>query len=177
MPSVTGAMTITVGRNGDGHSLSHGDFSIPCLVGRSGIVDAASNREGDGATPAGIWPLREVLYRADRLDNPDFPLPATAILESDGWCDDPAEADYNRRVTLPFDGSYERLWREDHAYDVIVPLGYNDDPPASGKGSAIFLHCIEEGRGFTEGCVAIGRQALLDLLPRLGPDPVIVIGD
>ena len=175
MPSGTHEAVITVERRGDGHSLTHGDFTAPCLVGKSGIVDAGSKREGDGATPAGTWPLREVLYRADRLDPPDTSLRTGAILETDGWCDDPDVADYNRRVSLPFTGSHERLWRGDGVYDVIVPLGYNDDPPEAGRGSAIFLHCLEEGRGHTEGCVAIGRQALLDLLARLGPDPAITI--
>ena len=35
-----------------------------CALGRGGIV--ADKREGDGGTPAGIWPLRRLLYRPDR---------------------------------------------------------------------------------------------------------------
>ena len=166
---------IVVASTGQGHALSLGDLTVPCLVGRSGIVDAASKREGDGATPAGTWRLREILYRPDRVAPPRTALPSAAIGRGDGWCDDPAEAEYNRRVALPFAGSHERLWREDHAYDVLVPLGYNDDPPVPDRGSAIFLHCIGENRDFTEGCVAVAPESMAELLPLLGPGATIAI--
>jgi len=48
---------------------------------------------------------------------------------------------------------------------VIAVLGYNDDPPRPGAGSAIFLHVARAGFEPTEGCVAL---ALADLLPVLG---------
>ncbi len=38
---------------------------VPCALGRAGVT--AGKREGDGATPAGCFPLRRVLYRADRI--------------------------------------------------------------------------------------------------------------
>ena len=129
MEKETPAPAILVERRGNGHSLSFGGLSVECLVGRSGIVAADAKREGDGATPAGTWALRELLYRPDRVSPPRSALPARAIGEADGWCDDPAEAAYNRPVALPFAGSHERFWREDGAYDMVVPLGYNDDPP------------------------------------------------
>ncbi|RMF38953.1 MAG: hypothetical protein D6754_06370, partial [Alphaproteobacteria bacterium] len=40
---------------------------LPCAVGRGGIVPAAKKREGDGATPAGIWRMTGLWYRPDRL--------------------------------------------------------------------------------------------------------------
>ena len=47
------------------------------------------------------------------------------------------------------------MWRDDGAYDLVVPLGYNDAPPEPGRGSAIFalhrfgksLHCWLCGSG------------------------------
>ena len=167
--------TIEVAETGQGIVLAYGGFTAPCLAGRSGITAAAGKREGDGATPAGTWPLREVLYRPDRLPRPRSPLPTRAIAETDGWCDDPARTEYNRPVALPFAGSHERLWREDGAYDVVVPLGYNDAPPVPGLGSAIFLHCIPEGGAATEGCVALSRDALVELLSLLDAEPEMVI--
>ena len=81
-----------------------------------------------------------------------------------GWCDDMGHPDYNRRVALPFPASHERLWREDHVYDLIVVLGYNDDPVIPEKGSAIFLHLAREDFSPTEGCIACARDDLLALL-------------
>lgn len=91
-----------------------------------------------------------------------------AIRPSDGWCDAPDHPDYNRWVTLPFPARHERLWRPDDVYDLVVELGYNDDPPVAGRGSAIFLHLAREGYPPTEGCVALARDDLQPILKRLG---------
>lgn len=168
-------MKLEVRQDGCGHILCAGVKRIPCRVGRSGIIAAADKREGDGATPAGTWPLRQLFYRRDRLALPATRLAATALGERDGWCDDPAAAEYNLPVPLPFAASHETLWRLDHAYDVIIPLGYNDAPPVPGLGSAIFFHCLEDGRTHTEGCVAIDHNAMLDLLPALAPGMEMII--
>jgi len=133
-----------------------------CAIGRSGI--STDKWEGDGATPVGRWPLRRLLYRPDRVATPTTKLPTLEITKDDGWCDDPACAEYNRPVTLPFSGSHERLWREDHLYDLVVVLGHNDDPPVPGKGSAIFLHVAGPGYAPTEGCVALSKPHLIEVL-------------
>ena len=36
------------------------------------------------------------------------------------------------------------MWREDGLYDLVVVVGYNDDPPEGEWGSAIFLHIARE---------------------------------
>ncbi len=86
-----------------------------------------------------------------------------AIAETDGWCDDPADAAYNRLVGLPYPGRHERLWREDGLYDLVIVVGYNDDPPVAGRGSAIFIHAAAPGYAPTEGCVALELGDLLAL--------------
>ena len=151
--------------------------SAPCALGRSGIVAEERKREGDGATPAGRFPLRRVLWRADREASPKTSLPARAIEETDGWCDDPARPEYNRPVTFPsyFFGTAERLWRDDHLYDVVVVLGHNDDPPTPGLGSAIFLHVAKPDFGPTEGCIAMARDDLRALLERIAPGDALVV--
>lgn len=151
-----------------------GRTETACALGRAGIVPGFEKREGDGATPAALMPLRGLLYRADRLVRPATRLPVTKIGEQDGWCDDPAQAAcYNRPVRLPFEGSAERLWRDDRRYDLIVPLGYNDDPPAAGRGSAIFLHVAGAGMAPTDGCVALPKNDLLKILSRCGPETLM----
>ncbi len=95
---------------------------------------------------------------------PDTNLPLHIIKENDGWCDDPQSPDYNHKVTLPYPFSHENLWRDDHVYDLIVPIGYNDKPVVAGKGSAIFMHLAHEDYRPTEGCVALQREDLLEVL-------------
>lgn len=91
-------------------------------------------------------------------------LPSTRLRPYDGWCDDPEDSRYNQHVLLPYPGRHERLWREDHRYDIIIVIGYNDDPVRKGKGSAIFLHIAGEIFQPTEGCIAMTQNDILELL-------------
>jgi L,D-peptidoglycan transpeptidase YkuD (ErfK/YbiS/YcfS/YnhG family) len=122
-------------------------------LGRGGV--RPDKQEGDGATPAGVLPLRRVLYRADRVPSPDCAVPIEPIAPDDGWCDDPSHADYNRRVRLPHDGRCEELWRADGLYNLVGVLGWNDAPVVRGRGSAIFLHIARADYAPTEGCIAL----------------------
>jgi L,D-peptidoglycan transpeptidase YkuD (ErfK/YbiS/YcfS/YnhG family) len=139
-----------------------GGMRVPCALGRSGITRA--KREGDGATPTGVHRLVAVLYRPDRIRRPVTRLPALPIRRVDGWCDDPADQRYNRPVHLPYAASHERLWREDHLYDLIVVLDYNLARPVAGRGSAIFLHLVGRSLAPTAGCIAVGMEAMRRLL-------------
>lgn len=151
-----------------GNTFSFGGKTYHCAIGKGGI--SVDKKEGDGKTPVGVFPLRECWYRADRLPAPKTKLPLKIIGENDGWCDDPKSPEYNQHVKLPYGFSHEKLWRDDHAYDLIIPLGYNDAPAVRGKGSAIFLHVMHDSGRATEGCVALKAADLLALLPHLGPD-------
>ena len=93
---------------------------VPCAIGRGGMIAAAQKREGDGASPIGIWPIRRFVYRADRLALPQTFLPITATQVQDGWCDAADDPLYNRPVTLPYLASTEQMWREDHVYDLVL---------------------------------------------------------
>ncbi|MEQ9349168.1 MAG: L,D-transpeptidase family protein, partial [Alphaproteobacteria bacterium] len=147
--------------------LTAGAFSCPVLVGRGGVIHA--KREGDGATPAGMFSLRQVLYRPDREAPPATGLPVAAIGPDDGWSDDPLDPAYNRAVRHPYGASAERLWRRDRLYDLIVVVGHNDAPPVPGDGSAVFIHLASPRRTPTAGCLALRHDDLLQVLARLGP--------
>lgn len=145
-----------------------------CAVGRARIVAAEAKREGDGATPAGRFVLRDGFFRADRATAVS-PLPFRAIAPDMWWDDDPASPAYN---TLRFQAPPahpERLWRDDGVYDWIVPLGWNDSPPVPGLGSAIFLHVARPEFAPTAGCVAVAREDWPRLLPYLTPETHIDI--
>ncbi len=139
-----------------------------CVLGAGGVRE--DKVEGDAATPAGEFPLRRIYFRNDRLVLPKVRLPARPIAEHDGWCDDPRSPSYNRLVRIPNEWSHETMWREDELYDVVVVVGYNDDPPEGEWGSAIFLHIAREDMSPTRGCVAFAREDLLELLPLLTPN-------
>ena len=146
-----------------------------CVFGRNGAIEASDKREGDGATPLGVWPMRRVYYRAERLLAPPTRLPVQSLDPHSGWCDDPGDPSYNRLIALPFTLSHEKLWRADGLYDLIVALGYNDAPVVAGRGSAIFLHVAQPAWSPTEGCVATDLAALHALIGQATPGDCLAI--
>ncbi len=146
--------------------LRMGGRRFACAIGRGGV--RSNKREGDGATPAGRFPLRRVLYRPDRLAPPRTALPLAPLSPEDGWCDDPAHALYNRPLRLPHEARHEALWRADRVYDLIVILGHNDAPVVPGAGSAVFLHVARPDYAPTAGCVAVAAGDLLTVLAGVG---------
>lgn len=152
-------MDIRVGADG---TLEWRGRRLRCALGRGGVTD--DKREGDGATPTGCFALRRVYYRPDRGAPPATALPVSATDPTDAWCDDPADAAYNTLVRGAHAASAETLWRDDALYDVVVVLAHNDDPVVPGAGSAIFLHIARPDYGPTEGCVAVAREELLEIL-------------
>src|ERR1700722_5443632 len=131
-------MDLIVSYSPEGPVLDWGAGPKRCAIGPAGI--ARKTREGDGITPLGVFDLREVFYRADRIPMLFTTLPLWKIEPDDGWCDAPDDQNYNRLVKLPYAASAESLWRDDALYDIVAVIGFNDDPVYPGKGSAIFLH-------------------------------------
>ena len=143
-----------------------GNLAIPCALGRSGTRHG--KREGDGASPIGRFRLLQGFYRADHGPRPRTGLKLRRIREEDGWSDDPRDRRYNRPVPLPCATSHERMWRDDHLYDVVLDIAWNRGPVVKGRGSAIFLHLARPGFTPTEGCVAVEPRMIRRLLERIG---------
>ena len=158
-------------------SLIIGGKEYPCVIGKNGFAEAGEKREGDNKTPVGTFPLREVYYRADRIPKPNCALPVREITKDLGWCDDPAHPEYNKPVTLPFSASHEEMWRDDHCYDLVVIIGYNDAPAIPGNGSAIFIHCEHDDGRPTAGCVALSQKQLVKILPLLSAQTMLTLGE
>ena len=136
-----------------------------CSIGHNGTK--LKKREGDGTTPIGNFMARQILYRPDRISKPITSLPTNALSPDDAWCDDPYRVEYNRMVKLPFSGSHELLWRKDNLYDVILVIGYNDNPARVPYGSAIFIHCSTRDYKPTKGCIALAKKTLISILPHI----------
>jgi L,D-peptidoglycan transpeptidase YkuD (ErfK/YbiS/YcfS/YnhG family) len=153
--------------------LSYGNTKFRCSIGKGGTKPAQEKREGDGASPLGVWPIRRILWREDRGPKPQSGFEAIPIQLQDGWCDASNDPYYNQPITHPYPASAEHLWREDGLYNVIVVLGHNDDPVVPAMGSAIFMHCAAEDYRPTEGCVALAEEDLRALLKLAKPGDAV----
>lgn len=154
--------------------LRSGNLSFQVAAGRSGV--RFLKREGDGATPGGVWRIREIFYRADRIQRPVSSVPLKPIRRHDGWCDAASDRNYNRKVRLPYPASSESLWRQDHLYDIVAVLDYNELPRIKGRGSAIFLHVARSGLAPTEGCIAMRHADLLRLIAQIPRGSAVIAG-
>ena len=147
---------------------------MPVSLGRGGIVPTAAKREGDGATPAGVWRLTALYWRPDRLRAPRGALPLRRLTHRTGWCENPADPAYNRPVRLPHGRGTDRMRRGDPLYDLCAVTDHNA-AGVPGAGSAIFLH-VRRGPGRpTAGCVALRRADLRWVLARWRPWSRLVV--
>jgi L,D-peptidoglycan transpeptidase YkuD (ErfK/YbiS/YcfS/YnhG family) len=60
-------------------------------------------------------------------------------------------------------GTYEKMFRNDDKYDLVIVINYNTKKIIKNKGSAIFLHLTHDYKK-TEGCIAIKRNDMMVLL-------------
>ncbi|MEX0694698.1 MAG: L,D-transpeptidase family protein [Rhodospirillales bacterium] len=157
------------------NTLEYGGVLYQCALGRSGI--RTDKHEGDGATPTGLYHLKRLYLRADRMTAVETGLPCVIIATDDGWCDDPAHPAYNRPVKLPFSAGHEKMWRDDPLYDLVIEISHNDNPPVPGAGSAVFIHVASDDYAATEGCIALKKSDLVALLTDWSPATTIKISD
>jgi L,D-peptidoglycan transpeptidase YkuD (ErfK/YbiS/YcfS/YnhG family) len=153
--------------------LTAGGLTFPVALGRSGIF--ANKREGDGATPRGVFHPLRLWWRGDRAPAPRTLLPLRRISPQDAWSEDPTDRRYNRPVRREPGEPGDRLARKDHLYDLIVEIDHNTRPRTAGRGSAVFIHLARPGFAPTAGCVALEGKRLRWLVERLGPNTRIDI--
>src|SRR5260221_11925948 len=103
---------------------------LRCALGRGGI--RADKREGDGATPAGSWPMRRLLYRPDRLPAPAARLAANPIAPQDGGCGDPPPPASNPPVRPPPAPAPAPRWAAGAPSRPIRPPGLHTNPAVRG---------------------------------------------
>jgi D-alanyl-D-alanine dipeptidase len=131
---------------------------------------APVKREGDGKSPAGIFPL---LY-AYGYDAPQqqWKFPYIQVNANTLCIDDPQSRYYNQIVSRDSIKqsdwqSYEDMRRKDDLYRLGIVVGYNIKPVQAGKGSCIFMHLSagtpQNPKG-TAGCTAMLHEEILQLL-------------
>jgi L,D-peptidoglycan transpeptidase YkuD (ErfK/YbiS/YcfS/YnhG family) len=144
-----------------------------CSVGKAGIKNKI--KEGDNITPKGIFKLLKLYYRADKIKKVETELKKIKIKKNMGWCDDPESRYYNKEIKIPNNFSYEKLYRNDNIYDLIIVLSYNISPTIKNKGSAIFIHIAKDKYLPTEGCIALKKIHLIKILKEIKLNTLIKI--
>ena len=155
--------------------LKVGNKTFSCQIGSGGLKNPVEKVEGDKTTPIGKWNLKSVFYRSDRVLRPRFKkkniLNIKHITKNCGWCDDIKSYNYNKYIKINDSKirttNYEKLWREDEAYDIIIEISHNTKPTIKNKGSAIFIHCSFFDNKSTAGCIALNKKNLFYLIKNI----------
>tara|TARA_B100000941_G_C28384440_1_gene489208 strand:- start:242 stop:733 length:492 start_codon:yes stop_codon:yes gene_type:complete len=142
--------------------LIYNDYKLKCAIGKRGIKH--KKKEGDKSTPKGLFKLKYVLYRKDRVKKPKTALKTKILKKNMGWCDDIRSKYYNKLIRFPFRWRAEKLYRSDNTYNIVVVLDYNMKPIVKDKGSAIFIHLSKKNYSPTLGCIALNIKDLYFLL-------------
>jgi L,D-peptidoglycan transpeptidase YkuD (ErfK/YbiS/YcfS/YnhG family) len=162
--------------------LKVGNKVFRCQIGTGGFKNVKKKIEGDKTTPIGKWCLKKVYYRPDRVLRPKpkkniFKI--NKITKYCGWCDDIRSKYYNKYLNINNLQSpkirFEKLWREDNAYDIVIQISHNTNPTIKNKGSAIFIHCSFEDFRSTAGCIALKKRDLVFLIKNIKSEVYIRI--
>ena len=102
-----------------GH-LRYKNFKFRCSLGKNGIKKKI--KEGDNITPRGIFRVKKLYYRANRIKKIITSVKKIKIKKNMGWCDDPTSHFYNKQIKLPTNLGHEKLYRNDNLYDLIAVL-------------------------------------------------------
>ena len=152
--------------------LKYNRLKVKCAVGKKGI--GYKRKEGDLITPSGQFNIKYILYRKDRVKI-STKIKKKVIKKNMGWCDDPESNHYNKLIKFPFSYKYEKLFKKENVYDIILVLNYNMNPVKKNKGSAIFIHVAKNNFKKTEGCVAIKKLDLIKLIKKISPNTKVMI--
>ncbi|OLN22927.1 hypothetical protein BTO30_07230 [Domibacillus antri] len=151
--------------------------SFPAVTGKSGL--SFTKKEGDGATPAGIYPIGNMFGTAAKP--PGVKSKYTVSHKNHYWIDDVTSPDYNKWVYYNRNPnkkwkSFERLKHVIYKHAIIIR--YNENPIIQNKGSAIFIHLWRNSSTPTAGCLALSEANLKTVMKWIDPakTPKIIIG-
>jgi|TARA_B110000027_G_C16047093_1_gene268219 L,D-peptidoglycan transpeptidase YkuD (ErfK/YbiS/YcfS/YnhG family) len=148
------------------------DFKFKCCIGKKGLN--SNKKEGDYTTPKGLFKLKKLYFRKDRVGNLKCKIDKRDIAKNMAWCDDPNSKKYNEEIKTYNKNLKEKLYRVDHKYDYIISLSHNDKK-IPNKGSAIFIHLTENYKP-TAGCIALKKKDFEILLKIIDKKTKIKIG-
>jgi D-alanyl-D-alanine dipeptidase len=156
--------------------------TFPVVLGRTGTAwakDSAPEKasqfkaEGDGKSPAGMFPLTFAFGSSMKPESLTFPY--TRLGAYTECVDDVNSHHYNRVVGRDQVGifdwkSSEKMLEIGPPYELGVFVAYNSYPVVKGNGSCIFLHIWKDATTPTAGCTAMNRFDLERIVSWLEPD-------
>jgi len=148
------------------------DFKLRCCIGKKGLN--SNKKEGDYSTPRGVFNLKKLYFRKDRVGVPKCKLSKKDIKKNMAWCDDSNNKKYNEEIKIHNKQLKESLYRKDHKYDYIISISHNEKK-IPNKGSAIFIHLTTNYKP-TAGCVALKKKDFEILLKLIDKNTKIKIG-
>ena len=148
------------------------DFKFRCCVGKKGIK--FNKKEGDYSTPKGLFRLKKLYFRKDRVNASSCKIKKRIITKKISWCDDPYHEKYNQEIRTCIKNNKENLYRADHKYDYVITISHNHKK-IPNKGSAIFIHLSNDYKP-TAGCIAVNKKDFETLLKLIGKKTKIRIG-
>ena len=132
------------------------EFELRCCIGKKGIN--SNKKEGDYSTPRGLFNLRKLYFRKDRVGIPHCKINKKNIKKHMAWCDDPKHKKYNEEIKTYNKKLKENLYRKDHRYDYVISISHNEKK-IPNKGSAVFIHLTDNYKQ-TEGCITLKKKIL-----------------
>ncbi len=129
-------------------------------------------KEGDGKSPAGLFPLTFAFGRPDKPS--DVKLSYTKLENYTECVDDVSSSHYNKLVDRLKVGNFdwkssEKMLEVGPEYDLGLFVAHNSYPVRGGDGSCIFLHVWKDATTGTLGCTAMRREDLQRILAWADP--------
>ncbi|MBL7135354.1 MAG: L,D-transpeptidase family protein [Candidatus Marinimicrobia bacterium] len=152
----------------------------PVIVGKNGLAwgvglhksdttNTPIKREGDGKSPAGIFPLSSTFgyFPVEKMGNLIIPyIHVTDMLE----CVDDVNSKYYNSFVLRSKvenvdwHSSEKMLLSGIWYELGVVIDHNTNSVRKGAGSCIFLHNWAGPADSTSGCTAMAPSAMKDII-------------
>ena len=148
------------------------NFKLRCCLGKKGLN--SNKKEGDYSTPKGLFHLKKLYFRKDRVGIPKCRITKRVIKDNMAWCDNPNNKKYNEEIKIYNKNLKESLYRKDHKYDYIISISHNEKK-IPGKGSAVFIHLTDDYQP-TAGCIALKKKDFEILLKLIDKKTKIKIG-
>ncbi len=135
------------------------DMETYCGYGKNGLKE--NRHAGDRTTPIGSFPI---LYAFGKSPNPGTSMTYREITPYSYLSSE--QETYNTWIESPQRRMSGEHLIDYYQYKYAMNIGFNINPTIYGKGSAIFLHCKSYDRWWTEGCVSLVEQDMVELLQR-----------